>query len=350
MPKVNYIIGIGRSGTSLLMSLLGSHPAIHTPPENYFSVFFAKVFSAKKSFTIKEIELINRFNIAFGKLQPYVGFEYQIPEKILKQGFVGTYLELCEIIYSSFKHIPFPDKNPDIFIDKNPSNTLFLKELNSFNPEAKYILMIRDYRGNLLSRKESIHLLSPNIAFNAIRWTFFTRKAHRWKKKYPDKVMTIRYEDLVENPDKWIKIVFSFLEVDPILSENLQKQERAGYAIYKEDPEIEKSTRARKKYEDLSVPIFKTRVDQWKDSLRPDEISIADVFCQKAGSEFNYHEQKNINLINRINVRFRYVFLSIKVKIGFYKDYLFYNLPIEFKVRKFENYVKSVNEKRVSKQ
>lgn len=350
MPKVNYIIGIGRSGTSLLMSLLGSHPAIHTPPENYFSVFFAKAFSSKKSFTIKEIELINRFNIAFGKLQPYVGFEYQMPEKILKQGFDGTYLELCKIIYSSFKHIPFPDKNPDIFIDKNPSNTLFLKKLNSFNPEAKYILMIRDYRGNLLSRKESINLLSPNIVFNAIRWTFFTRRALRWKKKFPDKVMTIRYEDLVENPDKWIEIVFSFLEVDPILSKNLQKQERTGYVNYKEDPEIEKSTRARKKYEDLSKPIFKNRVNKWKDNLSPGEISIADIFCHKVGSEFNYNEQKNISLISRILIRFRYIFLSIKVKIGFYKDYLFYNLPIKFKVQKFENYVKSVNENRVSKQ
>ncbi|MFM7667896.1 MAG: sulfotransferase family protein [Bacteroidota bacterium] len=349
MPKVNYIIGIGRSGTSLLMSLLGSHPSIHTPPENYFSVFFAKAFSTKKSFTVKEIELINRFNIAFGKLQPYVGFEYQIPEKILKQGFDGTYLELCKIIYSSFKHIPFPVKNPDIFIDKNPSNTLFLKKLNHFNPGAKYILMIRDYRGNLLSRKESIHLLSPKIAFNAIRWNYYTRKALSWKQKYPSQVCVVRYEDLVENTDECLKTVFSFLEVDPIFSEELREQERAGYANYKDDPDIEKSQRAKKKYEDLSKPIFKNRIDSWKESLSKNEISIADVFCQSSGSEFNYLENYKIGYLRRIQIRLQYTFVFLKVKMGFNKDYLFYHLPIEFKVWKFENYVNSVNKKRVVK-
>ena len=44
MTKVHYVIGIGRSGTSLLMSLLGAHQNLHTPPENYFNTFFKNAF------------------------------------------------------------------------------------------------------------------------------------------------------------------------------------------------------------------------------------------------------------------------------------------------------------------
>jgi hypothetical protein len=349
MTKVNYIIGIGRSGTSLLMSLLGSHPDIHTPPENYFSVFFSKAFSTKNTFSPKEIDLINRFNLAFGQLQPYVGFEYQLPENFLKEGFQGTYLSLCKIIYSSFKHIPFPEKNPSIIIDKNPSNTLFLNWLNRINPEAKYILMVRDYRGNLLSRKESIHLLSPNIAFNAIRWNYFNRKALKWKLRYPNQVCILRYEDLVETTDECLNKIFSFLEVEPIFSEELRLKERMGYEKYKEDPDIEKSKRARKKYDDLSKPIFKHRIDKWKENLSSSEISIADVFCDRIGNEFNYIAEEKKGWIKRIFILMRFGFLALKIRMVFFKDYLFHYLPIEFKVRRFEKYVNFINKKRVSK-
>lgn len=344
--KIHYIIGIGRSGTSLLMSLLGSQPVIHTPPENYFSVFFERSFSNKTTFSAREIELIHKFNLAFGKLQPYVGFDYQLPDSLLKNGFQGTYFQLCKIIYSSFKHVSFPEKNPSIFIDKNPSNTLFLNRIKRFNPEAKYILMVRDYRGNILSRKESIHLLSPNIAFNAIRWNYFTMKALIWKNKYPNHVFIVRYEDLVNNTDVSLKNIFSFLEVDPIFSEDLRSKEREGYEKYKEDATIAKSTRAKKKYEDLSKPIFKHRVDEWKDKLSPSEQLTAAVFCKETASNFNYFTCQRISFSKRFSIRFRYAFLMIKIRLVFIKDYFFHFLPIEFKVRRFENYVESINKKR----
>lgn len=344
--KVNYIIGIGRSGTSLLMSLLGSHPEIHTPPENYFSVFFSNAFSTKKTFTPKEIDLINRFNLAFGQLQPYVGFEYKLAENILKEGFNGTYLDLCKLIYSSFKHLPFPNKNASIIIDKNPSNTLFLNRLKQLNPEAKYILMVRDYRGNLLSRKESIHLLSPNIAFNAIRWNYFTRKALKWKQKFPNQVYILRYEDLVENPDDCLNEIYTFLDVEPIFSEELRLKERMGYEKYRDDPDIEKSTRAKKKYEDLSKPIFKHRVDKWKENLSKSEISIAEVFCEEIGTKFNYLSTNKKGLGKRFLIRLKFGFLSIKIRLVFLKDNLFHHLPVAFKVRRFENYVNMINKKR----
>jgi hypothetical protein len=104
--QTHYIIGIGRSGTSLLMSLLGAHPSIHGTPENYFSVFFAKKFKNKTRFSAHEIQLIHRFNIAFDKLQPYVAFQYTLNEEndLLKKGFKGNYNELCQQIYLSFEH------------------------------------------------------------------------------------------------------------------------------------------------------------------------------------------------------------------------------------------------------
>ncbi len=348
MSQINYIIGIGRSGTSLLMSLLGSHPEILTPPENYFSVFFAHSFSKKNHFSKEDIALIDRFNIAFGKLQPYVGFHYQLPESMSLNGFNGNYMELCKEIYSSFQHDSFQDKTPTLFIDKNPSNTLFLPGINKMNPNARYILMLRDYRGNILSRKESIHLLSPNIAFNAIRWSYFTQKALSWKKKYPKQVLLLRYEDLVENPENCLTEVFTFLGVNPFLSEELQRKERLAYESYKNGDSTGKSERAKKKYEDLAQPIFHHRVEKWRENLNQEEIRTAEAFCSVLGSEFGYIPTQRLSKTSSFLIRLKYLFLQIKLFFTFQKDHLFYYLPIQYKVSRFEQYVNQIDAKRKS--
>jgi hypothetical protein len=328
------------------MSLLGSHPELHAPPENYFSVFFANAFANKTSFSPQEIQLIHRFNKAFGKLQPYVGFEYALPNEAITNGFKGSYLELCNEIYNSFQHAVLPKKENPIIIDKNPVNTLFLSELASINSSAKYILMIRDYRANILSRKESIHLLSPRVAFNAIRWNYFTKRALQWKKQFPEQVLVVRYEDLVHESDAILKQVFDFLGVPPLFSEELRQLERSGYEHYKNDVAVEQSERARKKYEDLAQPIFTNRIDKWKTGLTETEIEISEAFCNEIGTVFNYRSQSNQKKIKNYLIRLKHLPLNVKIRVNFIKDALFYYLPISYKVNRFEKYVAKIELKR----
>lgn len=346
--KTNYIIGIGRSGTSLLMSLLGAHPSIHTTPENYFSIFFSNAFQNKTVFSPKDIRLIHRFNIAFGKLQPYVAFNYVINDAsdLLNNGFKGTYLELCKEIYLSFQHTTLQNKEVSTIIDKNPSNTLFTDKLLKSNPEAKFILMIRDYRANILSRKESIHLFTADVAFNSFRWNYFTKKALQLKDRFPDKVLLVRYEDIVNSTDETLQSVFSFLEVETINSEDLRARERASYLDFEHDEKLKSSNRIQKKYGDLAKPIFKNRTDKWKESLTQSEIQVAETICGKTGAQVGYQMTHEIPFLRLLVFKFKNMFKSLKVKLIFQKDYLFFYLPIEFKLKRFEAFVDNIDMKR----
>jgi hypothetical protein len=159
--------------------------------------------------------------------------------------------------------------------------------------------------------------------------------------------MVVRYEDLVENLDISLKNIFSFLGVNPILSEELQLKEREGYKKYKEDAKIKKSVRAKKKYEDLSKPIFKHRLTQWQENLSTSEIRIAEIICGKTGRILNYQTTNKMNPMNRIFVCLRYSVLALKINLLFLKDHFFHYLPIEFKVRRFEKYIERINQKRI---
>ena len=346
--KTNYIIGIGRSGTSLLMSLLGSHPTIHATPENYFSIFFSNAFQNKTVFSPQDIRLIHRFNIAFGKLQPYVAFNYVLDESndLLKNGFKGTYLELCNEIYLSFQHTSLQNEVVSTIIDKNPSNTLFTDKLLKFNPEAKFILMVRDYRANMLSRKESIHLFTPDVAFNSFRWNYFTKKALQLKNRFPDKVLLVRYEDIVNSTDETLQTIFSFLGVETINSEDLRARERASYLDFEHDEKLKSSDRIQKKYGDLAKPIFKNRTDKWKESLTQSEIQVAETICGKTGAQVGYLVTEKKSVLKSLGFKLKNSFKSLKVKLIFQKDYLFFYLPVEFKLKRFEAFVAKIDVKR----
>ena len=347
MNQIHYVVGIGRSGTSLLMSLLGAHPEIHCPPENYFRTFFRHAYAEKKEFTPREIKRILEFNRAFHELQPVVGYDYEVPPNLETENFKGDYDELCALIYKCYIHKSFPNKIPTIIVDKNPSNTLFLNQIRNNSPKAKFILMVRDYRANILSRKQSIHLLSPNVVFNAVRWAFFTVKAYRFKKKYPKDVLVVRYEDLVENKDKTLGNILEFLKVKPIIDTDEAQKERKTYMEYKLHDTTKGSERAQKKYNDLAKPIFKNRIDQWKVDLSSKEIRIADHFCSTLGKEFHYQSEASNSSIGW-ETRFIAFYYILKVQLSYMKDVLTYYAPIQWKVNRFKIYVKKIERKRRS--
>jgi hypothetical protein len=346
--QTHYIIGIGRSGTSLLMSLLGAHPNLHATPENYFSIFFSQAFQNKTVFSAQDIHLIHRFNLAFGKLQPYVAFNYVLNEdsELLKNGFKGTYRELCNVIYLSFQHTTLQNEAVSAIIDKNPSNTLFIDRLLQINPQAKFILMVRDYRANMLSRKESIHLFTPDIAFNSFRWNYFTKKALQLKAKYPEKVLLVRYEDMVHETDASLSTIFTFLGVESINSENLRARERASYLDFEQDEKLKSSDRIQKKYGDLAKPIFTNRTDKWKESLSQAEIQVSESICGKTGAAVGYQTTQEISTFKLLSFKFKNIFKSLKVNLIFQKDYLFFYFPIEIKLKRFEKFVAKIDVKR----
>ncbi|NBY39624.1 MAG: hypothetical protein EBQ66_01615 [Flavobacteriia bacterium] len=76
---------------------------------------------------------------------------------------------------SSKKSVPY--------VNKNPLHSLYLHELQALNPESKFIWMMRDYRANVYSRIQSVHLKRSNVYFNAVRWVYFYKKSNSFKIK-----------------------------------------------------------------------------------------------------------------------------------------------------------------------
>ncbi|MFN3918449.1 MAG: sulfotransferase [Flavobacteriales bacterium] len=349
---LNFILGIGRSGTTLLTSLLNQHNKVAASPEVYFYLFFAHTFKNKTSFSQREIDMVIQFLEQFARLQPYIGWDLNYKELKSVLYAVRRNISFHELMRRIYLHFRAPNKDYsdiEMVIDKNPSYSLQWRKLIKLDESARFILAIRDYRANLLSRKQSVNYLSSSTVFNSVRWNLFNKRLLRLLKKYPDKCLILKYEDFVSNTSVKTKELCEFLEIE--FSEdllNFYQREKENLKAEEYVNASETSERAVKKYTDLAKPINATRVEAWKRELPEKDIEICEIINGKVGEQFGYTVSKNQSFLGLKKV---YIYLThpmqiLKAYYNIYKDDILYYVPIEFKLKRFVNQVDKISKLR----
>jgi hypothetical protein len=164
--------GCGRSGTTLLLSLLSAHPRIYAVPYE------------TKAFT---------------------------PGAYPPEGEVDTDGDFCiDFLYSHFLKNDRCIKEHGRWCEKTPMNVHFFERLvEYFGPEMRFLNIVRDGRDVVTSRhpnNPSSYWVSP------ARWVRDVQAGRRVEDH--DQYLTIKYEDLVEYPFGCLKMICEFLEED----------------------------------------------------------------------------------------------------------------------------------------
>ena len=97
--------------------------------------------------------------------------------------------------------------------DKTPFNTLRLKWIRKVFPNAKYINIIRDGRDVVSSFLRSE--IFKDIIIACERWAQSIDAVDRFKRIIEeDRIITVRYEELVRKPEENIRTICEFLNVE----------------------------------------------------------------------------------------------------------------------------------------
>jgi hypothetical protein len=345
LNKHHHIIGIGRSGTTLLQSMLNAQPEVWAGPENYFIPFFYHAWKNKTEFSRADLALAARFHKAFGILQPYVGFTFD--EAFFVSNIeIKSYEELIIHTYRSFVDQLAPTKDAIHFINKNPLHSYYLDALHSISLDTKFIWMMRDYRANVNSRKNSVHLKSTSAHYNSLRWIQFEQRIASFQKQHPNRVFIVRYEDLVQAPDQTLAKVCDFLEI-PV---KIKTQDAlAPYqALFQHEvkTQYEQADRMNKRFGDLSKPIHTAAVEAWKSGLTTQELEVCEVIAGRTGSTYGYQTTLTIPMAKRRWIEATAILYAVKTSMERAKDAFFNRLPIRLKVSYFERWVLRIDKKR----
>ena len=191
--SIHFIIGPGRSGTTLLAMILNQHPNCISTPELKHFIYFYKKYKNIQIIT-KELltDLQNYFNVVGAtKKNILFNIEDNFYLKDLTIGQKISYAQLTKLIYLGFFSSVKDIENFSCIVDKNPFYTFHTEKILDIFPDAKFITVIRDYRAFVLSNRQSQKpfISVKSVSYYAYAWNFHAKKLVEIQKQNPQKSM-----------------------------------------------------------------------------------------------------------------------------------------------------------------
>jgi sulfotransferase family protein len=235
-PPAPFIVGVGRSGTTLLRLMLDAHPEMAIPPETHFLPAMVESFGAVRVTPERLLDAI--------KEAPQSGW---IESGVNEEAFLSELRALRPLnapdSLRAFFRLYAERHGKTRFGEKTPRYVESIDVIAGALPEARFIHMIRDGRDVALStNKRLVELRGTTpvpIKKMAKRWRGRITGARR--AAADGRYLEVRYEDLVLDTEPVLRKVAEFVELewDPVMlsyheraSERLQEMnrdhERAG--------------------------------------------------------------------------------------------------------------------------
>ncbi len=325
-----FVVGIGRSGTTLLTDMLNGNPCISAAPENNFILFGKNLSTLSGSGLIAEFKTLFTLNHNHTQSiwKPDLSFleKYNVNESHI------SYQELCKEVY--LHNNPTKDKNQiKVFVDKNPVYSLYVKDLIALFPDAKFIIITRDYRDNIVSRRKHTEgTISKLMVSYSASWSLYYTSILKYEQKFPDKFIRVKYEDIVEQPKETLSKITDFLTItfnEKMLytHENsvMEKFEKADLSQAAKDKIIEMHHR-------LRMPLNNERINYWKDKFSNQDLILIETICSKTAKKFNYMSFSKANLVEKIWGYLRIVTIYPLFRLSVILYYFpYYSLPYKLK-------------------
>lgn len=213
-----FIVGCGRSGTTLLRSMLVAHPLIEVPGETHFVPNLLRARPVLERNGRLDRDRFVSLAVANRRLG-LSGVEAADLRAALDERQAMTVAEAVEEIYWLYDRLQSgPDSQTTAVGDKTPTYVTALPLLADRLPGAKFVHVIRDGR----SVAASIERMpwGPRSTEGALaHWERVVRSGRRAGAGLGDRYREVRYEDLVESPIQALMKVTDHLGVafDPTM-------------------------------------------------------------------------------------------------------------------------------------
>ncbi|NEQ54912.1 MAG: sulfotransferase [Leptolyngbya sp. SIO3F4] len=226
LPEVAFIIGCGRSGTTLLGELLSLHNDISYLFEPYY------IWAAINP----KLDILNLFNDIEALLI--------LDQNFFLKSHIFSFLRCIERFSS--------DNKSQILIEKTPLNVFRIGWLNRISPSAKYIHIVRDgvnvctsieklastnsykifgkpalnqWWGNDYSKWKALNrdgisagyfpheveMLDSHFSKAAYEWLLSLKEVDKWRSTLGDRLYEVTYDELIFSPNNTLRKLSNFL-------------------------------------------------------------------------------------------------------------------------------------------
>ncbi len=282
VERVLFIAGVGRSGTSLLHSMLNAHPEVAFPPETHF---FRRYIAAAGRRKAVEEESVDRFHTRLAQDADFARLSIA-PETVIQTtasgrvDTLGTFRALLRTVAAREGKSRVGDKDPR-HIDDIPA-------LAGAFPHAILVHVYRDPREVLLSRTRAewsrsrpwwLHALLAEDQLNRAR----SLGPLHFRERYVE----VRYEDLLATPELVLRRITAAanLEYTPAM---LDFSASAKSLV---------DSRERAWKSETLGPLLRNNTSKWRTDLSKRQVRFVEAVSRTAFADLSYERSERTNVL-----------------------------------------------------
>lgn len=265
--QIVFVTGVGRSGTSLLQSMLNAHPGLRALPETKFfkkyvlPEYLNGQYDDNPDFSADLLRQDNHFVLT-----------ESIGESVLQElenSTSASYGKAYELLL--LRYLESADGLLGV-IAKDPLFINFPEVLEQVFPGAHLVQIIRDPRDVILSRKKSGWGKKESLAQHLYETKYgLERSQYLGESYFRAAFHALKYEDLVANPVHTLEALCAFLGLP--FAEAMLTYYKSSDTLFDENRETWKKN--------IKQPILKGNTNKWKNELSASEVYLIEHFLHQ---------------------------------------------------------------------
>lgn len=247
MKKV-FIGGCDRSGTTFLAGLLAKYEGVVMTPESHFK---------RNAFNGEGFDLVAHLDLL--KSDWRFGTWFEDKESILDALDPNTnYQELYEFFVRSYASRNLKSTKVGLWVDHTPENLEYSKFYSENFDNMYFIHIVRDGRAvaaSIRDREWGANTPKPLADY------WMSRLTYGMQSEIGNKALRVRYEDLIDNTDYWMKKILEHIKYDGVISD----MNEVALPFY-----------TKGQHQLVGKSPDSSRINDWKNTLSTREL---EVFC-----------------------------------------------------------------------
>ena len=224
-PEPVFIVGMNGSGTSMLAESLGRHPLLYATPRETKVIphlvgrldNFGDLRQDERFLQLWiEVQRVPVFRIMNGGVAPSIPANWNLFPR-----------DLAAVLDALFRSLAAREGKVR-WGEKTPQHVQHLQMLHELFPRARFVHIIRDGRDCAASFHRRWGRTPERTIY---RWRRVVREGRRQGSTIPNLYFEVRYEDLTQDPERWMREICSFLHLpfDPkVLGSRRPQSETPG--------------------------------------------------------------------------------------------------------------------------
>lgn len=261
-----FIVGMPRSGTTLMRGAVEAYPEIAIAPETHFLNFW--VPRSGKT----ELESRGDFDHFWAAFVGSRQFEQLgLPPAEVRDTILSAGRPSFRTVFATVLRAYAEKAGKRRWGEKTPLHHLHIGRLLEWFPDGRIIYMLRDPRAVVASLQDA-PWAAPGLELHACRWRDSVRVLAHWESD--PRVCVVFYEALVTEPAAAMRKVGECLgeRFDPALLTRRQVESGHGVAAY--------GGWAREHFGAASGPIRSDSISRWQERLTPRQVAIVEYLTQ----------------------------------------------------------------------